>query len=52
MNAEDFQYILLVREMGLDAAVFYSPEGAVAFLLTIGDALVQGFGAIDSGRSP
>ena len=45
MDTDEFQYIMLIREKGLDEAVFYSPSGAAAFLLTIGGALLRGFGA-------
>lgn len=49
MDTDELKYILLIREKGLEEVVFYSPDGAAAFLLSIGDALVRGFEAIDSG---
>ena len=49
MEPEEFAYGLLVREHGFEEVVFGSPERCAAFLLTISDALVRGFGVIDSG---
>lgn len=49
MQPEEFSYGLLVREYGFEEVVFRSPQHCAAFLLTIGDALLRGFGVISSG---
>ena len=51
METEEFSYCLLIREHGIKEMVFGDEQRCVAFLLTISDALIRGFGALNSGGS-